>query len=127
MPSTITFTASGVERSRSVSSTRRMNCPFMRRAYSQLNSAVRTPPMWSMPVGLGANRVTTFVEFCMARMVAAFRRPMWTRSLHEHDQIADHAEAMIPLELVGRPAGNDPGRHVLGAMIGEGFLLRVDH
>ena len=31
----------------------------MRRAYSQLNSAVRTPPRCSRPVGLGAKRVTT--------------------------------------------------------------------
>jgi hypothetical protein len=45
MPSTMTLTASGDERSRSVSSTRRMNWPFMRRAYSQLKSAVRTPPI----------------------------------------------------------------------------------
>ena len=59
IPSRITRTASSVERSRSVSSTRRMNLPCMRRAYSQLNSAVRTPPMCSRPVGLGAKRVTT--------------------------------------------------------------------
>jgi hypothetical protein len=34
----------------------------MRLAYNQLNSAVRTPPMWSRPVGLGAKRVTTAVD-----------------------------------------------------------------
>ncbi len=50
-----------VERSRSVSSTRRMNLPPWRRAYSQQNSAVRTPPMCSRPVGLGAKRVTTVI------------------------------------------------------------------
>src|SRR5206468_2593736 len=55
----ITRTASSVERSRSVSSTRRMNLPPLRRAYSQLKSAVRTPPTCSSPVGLGAKRVTT--------------------------------------------------------------------
>ncbi len=59
MPSRIACTASGVERSRSVSSMRRMNVPPWRRAYSQQNSAVRTPPMCSMPVGLGAKRVRT--------------------------------------------------------------------
>ena len=31
----------------------------VRRAYSQQNSAVRTPPMCSKPVGLGAKRVRT--------------------------------------------------------------------
>src|SRR5690242_389488 len=73
MPSRITCTASGVDRSRSVSSTRRMNFPAERRAYSQLKSAVRTPPICNRPVGLGANRVITFMELGvdMARMVAA--------------------------------------------------------
>src|SRR5512135_3600943 len=37
-----------------------MNFPPWRRAYSQLKRAVRTPPMVSLPVGLGAKRVTTF-------------------------------------------------------------------
>src|SRR5512133_537351 len=35
---------------------RRMNVPPLRRAHSQLNSAVRAPPMWRYPVGDGANR-----------------------------------------------------------------------
>src|SRR5262249_34790677 len=61
MPSRITCTASAVERSRSVSSTRSRNLPPVWRAYSQLKSAVRTPPTCSMPVGLGANRVTTVI------------------------------------------------------------------
>src|SRR5580693_4942662 len=61
MPSRMTRTASSVERSRSVSSTRRMNLPLMRRAYSQQNSAVRAPPTCSRPVGLGAKRVTTVI------------------------------------------------------------------
>src|SRR6201987_3229063 len=62
MPSRMTRTASSVERSRSVSSTRRMNLPPLRRAYSQLKSAVRTPPTCSRPVGLGAKRVTTVMD-----------------------------------------------------------------
>ena len=37
---------SRVERSRSVSSTRRMNLPPWRRANAQLKSAVRAPPRW---------------------------------------------------------------------------------
>ena len=62
MPSRITCTASSVERSRSVSSMRRMNVPPWRRAYSQENSAVRTPPMCRKPVGLGAKRVRMVMQ-----------------------------------------------------------------
>ena len=46
---------SGVERSRSVSSMRSTSSPPTWRASSQLNSAVRAPPMCSAPVGEGAN------------------------------------------------------------------------
>jgi hypothetical protein len=45
MPSMIALTADSVERSRSVSSTRRMNVPPRRRASSQQYKAVRAPPM----------------------------------------------------------------------------------
>jgi hypothetical protein len=51
--------AGSVERSRSVSSMRRSIVPPCRRANSQLNRAVRAPPMWRKPVGEGAKRVTT--------------------------------------------------------------------
>ena len=61
IPSKIAFTASGVDRSRSVSSMRKMNLPPLRRAKSQLKRAVRAPPIWRYPVGLGAKRVTIFV------------------------------------------------------------------
>src|SRR4030088_1426296 len=47
---------SRVDRSTSVSSTRRMNVPCDPRASSQLNSAVRAFPTWRYPVGLGAKR-----------------------------------------------------------------------
>ena len=47
---------SGVERSRSVSSMRSTSSPPQWRASSQLNSAVRAPPMCSAPVGDGAKR-----------------------------------------------------------------------
>jgi hypothetical protein len=40
------FRDSGVDRTWSVSSIRRTKVPPYRRAYSQLNSAVRAPPMW---------------------------------------------------------------------------------
>ena len=53
---------SGLERSRSVSSMRRRNCPPCRRANSQLNTAVRAVPMWRVPVGLGARRTRTGPE-----------------------------------------------------------------
>ena len=46
----------GVERSRSVSSMRRMNVPPAPRASSQLKSAVRALPTCRWPVGLGAKR-----------------------------------------------------------------------
>jgi len=49
-------TDSCVERWRSVSSMRRMKVPPRRRAKSQLKSAVRAPPIWRWPVGLGAKR-----------------------------------------------------------------------
>src|SRR5438132_2555910 len=40
---------------------RRINCPPCLRANSQLNKAVRTPPMCRKPVGLGAKRVRTMI------------------------------------------------------------------
>src|SRR5689334_11525770 len=54
------LTNSGLKRALSVSSTRRMNRPPLWRAKSQLNSAVRAPPTWRNPVGLGAKRTRTF-------------------------------------------------------------------
>ena len=53
--------ASGVDRARSVSSIRSRNLPPRPRANSQLKSAVRAPPMWSAPVGEGADG-RTFAE-----------------------------------------------------------------
>ncbi len=62
----IAATASGVERARSVSSIRsRKTPPFpwicWWRAYSQLNSAVRAPPICRKPVGEGAKRTVTLM------------------------------------------------------------------
>ena len=54
--------AASVERLRSVSSIRRRNRPPWWRANSQLNSAVRAPPMCRKPVGEGAKRVMTVGE-----------------------------------------------------------------
>jgi hypothetical protein len=50
-------TDSGVERSRSVSSMRNIKTPWLARACSQANRAVRAPPTCKKPVGLGAKRV----------------------------------------------------------------------
>ena len=50
---------SRVDRSKSVSSMRSTNVPPVRRASSQLKSAVRALPTCSCPVGLGANRTRT--------------------------------------------------------------------
>src|SRR3954449_158827 len=58
-PSRIASIAALVERSRSVSSIRNSILPPRPRAYNQLNSAVRAPPIWRNPVGEGAKRVTT--------------------------------------------------------------------
>jgi hypothetical protein len=57
--SMIWATFSGLERSRSVSSMRSTSSPCSWRASSQLNSAVRAPPMCSAPVGEGAKRTLT--------------------------------------------------------------------
>src|SRR3990167_10132289 len=50
---------SSVERERAVSSMRRTKAPPWWRAVSQLKSAVRAPPTWRWPVGLGAKRTRT--------------------------------------------------------------------
>ena len=55
----IAVIAASVERSRSVSSMRSSIVPPLWRAKSQLNKAVRAPPMCRKPVGDGAKRVTT--------------------------------------------------------------------
>src|SRR5215211_709967 len=57
-PSMIAAMAGSVERSRSVSSMRSSILPPRPRAYSQLNRAVRPPPIWRKPVGEGAKRTT---------------------------------------------------------------------
>src|SRR5262249_12700768 len=54
-PSRIPSTSSGLFRSASVSSIRRIIVPPCRRTKSQLNSAVRAPPTCRYPVGDGAN------------------------------------------------------------------------
>src|SRR5688572_5869249 len=52
---------SSVDRSRSVSSRRRMKRPPLARANRSLSSAVRILPAWSRPVGLGAKRTVTLI------------------------------------------------------------------
>ena len=58
---------SGSKRFRSVSSMRRINCPPILRAKSQLNTTVRTLPIWGSPVGLGAKRTRTVILFSRLR------------------------------------------------------------
>ncbi len=60
-PSMIAATACGVERTRSVSSMRSRNAPPWWRAKSQLNKAVRAPPICRNPVGEGAKRTVTVI------------------------------------------------------------------
>ena len=64
--------ASGVERSRSVSSTRSRNFPPVWRANSQLYIAARMLPMCTFPVGDGAKR--TLVSDIMSDIIPSFRR-----------------------------------------------------
>ena len=59
MPSRMTSTAAWVERSRSVSSMRRMKVPPCERAKAHGYSAERMLPRWMKPVGDGAKRVRT--------------------------------------------------------------------
>src|ERR1700761_140850 len=56
MPSRMPSTISSDERSKSVSSMRRMSVPLKWRAKSQLKRAVRAPPTCRYPVGEGAKR-----------------------------------------------------------------------
>jgi competence protein ComEC len=67
--------ASGVERARSVSSILNRKVPPRPRANSQLNSAVRAPPMCRKPVGEGAKRVTTGAS----DIALTFRQPWAVR------------------------------------------------
>src|SRR5450830_142245 len=57
MPSRITSTEACVERSRSVSSMRKIKSPSMARANAHGYRAERMLPRWMKPVGDGANRV----------------------------------------------------------------------
>src|ERR1041384_1828045 len=77
------------ERSRSVSSIRRMNVPPLPRANSQLKSAVRALPTWRWPVGLGAKR---------RRITLRLRQ-----RAHERDGMGGHRLALAHrlLALVG--------------------------
>src|SRR5215471_5015067 len=69
----IAATASEVDRARSVSSMRSRNLPPWWRAKSQLNSAVRAPPMCKNPVGEGAKRTTTLILSYAAAVVCVLR------------------------------------------------------
>src|SRR5579864_783263 len=55
-PSKIELTEASVLRSTSVSSSRRIIVPPLRRAYNQLKMKVRALPTWRNPVGEGAKR-----------------------------------------------------------------------
>ena len=57
-PSRISVSYSGLLRSMSVSSQRKMISPLFLAVYSQLNSAARAVPRWRCPVGLGGIRRT---------------------------------------------------------------------
>lgn len=71
-PSRISVSYSGLLRSMSVSSQRKMISPLFLAVYSQLNSAARAVPRWRCPVGLGGIRRTIgwFVVSVIERSVA---------------------------------------------------------
>src|SRR5659263_123966 len=76
-----------------------MNFPPWRRAYSQLKRAVRTPPMVSLPVGLGAKRVTTF----------GMKGPRFGGSGEGEPRVADHL-VEIPADVAGSRVSYQTGR-----------------
>src|SRR5204863_161093 len=59
----------------SVSSTRRTNTPLFFRAHSQLNRAVRAPPMCRYPVGEGAKRTRTMGAAEIAEVIVRRHAP----------------------------------------------------
>ena len=69
MPSMITSTAACDERSRSVSSMRRMKVPPVARAKAHGYSAERMLPRWMKPVGDGAKRVRTVGRSCQFKVL----------------------------------------------------------
>src|SRR5215472_8686294 len=75
MAATIWSMCRVVERERSVSSMRRMKTPLWRRANAQLNRAVRAPPTWKEPVGLGAKRTLTVSDMEFHSTATGNRRP----------------------------------------------------
>src|SRR5215467_7813009 len=118
MASRIASMCSSVERDRSVSSMRRMNTPPWRRAKSQLNSAVRAPPTWRCPVGLGAKRTRTErgirsfysdVPGSAAAALGARTRSEAQTADHEAGQRADdqHDEAPRTRRVDHRASGLD--------------------
>src|SRR5207247_11157212 len=98
-PLRITSTASCVLRAASVSSMRKMNVPPVWRAYSQLNSAVRAPPMCKKPVGLGANRTRTFIGAGRKLQVQISKVQRRKRYWHSR-QTGKHASDTLPCDAV---------------------------
>src|SRR3954469_22408360 len=71
--------ASLVERTLSVSSILSRNLPPWWRANSQLNTAVRAPPICRNPVGEGAKRVTTGLSLALNRgFLSTYAAMQWT-------------------------------------------------
>src|SRR3569623_3106742 len=74
MPSRSTSTASCDERSRSVSSMRRMNWPPVARANAHGYRAERILPRWMTPVGDGAKRVRVVMSGVFSQACATMPR-----------------------------------------------------
>src|SRR5215831_1696373 len=94
--------ASLVDRSRSVSSIRSSILPPCFFANSQLNSAVRAPPIWRKPVGEGANRVTTVSDILKVGEHAVGRCAPLYHSLGLSCHTIPAPEGNHPWRVVGR-------------------------
>src|SRR3954469_1571199 len=95
--------ASLVERTLSVSSILSRNLPPWWRANSQLNKAVRAPPMWRNPVGEGAKRVTTGLSLALFKSfsLALWRAFLSTYAAMQRTSAPNIAGAPLPQRARG--------------------------
>src|SRR6185503_12147574 len=116
--------AACVERSRSVSSIRSNILPPRPRAYSQLNSAVRAPPMCRKPVGEGAKRVTISVMrsplYHSRAQCNTFGIPRVCAYIRRAEAVPEPGFAMSVAEKVETEAGRDFIRDIVADDLAAG-------
>jgi hypothetical protein len=71
-----------------------MNIPPWWRAKSQLNRAVRTPPMWRAPVGLGAKRTLTGVWVLIYALGSLYMRQFSAVRSH-YSKLSDESKVNL--------------------------------